>query len=114
MNLMNNLVCHCWGSNEPIIIHMGIEYDDYGTFPILGNSFECVIFNDFEYCAKSEDTICHDHPYLKIGNTGGARTRILTILREDTQGNQFHPDWKQIMETWKNIRQKCKPEGGCF
>lgn len=101
-------------SKEPQVVHKGIECDGCGTSPILGIRYKCAVCKDFDYCAKCEDSLGHDHPFLKIRNAGGAPTQILTVLREDAQGNQIQPDWKQMKETWKNIRQQCKPEGGCW
>lgn len=78
---------------QPIEIHVGVACDGCEVAPITGIRYKCAVLKDFDYCAKCEATIPHDHPFLKIRKAGGAPSMIFTVLQDD-QGNDQRPDWK--------------------
>lgn len=108
-------------SKEAPVVHDGVQCDGCKVSPIVGVRYKCAVCKDFDYCAKCEDSLGHDHPFLKIRKAGGAPSMIITVLNEEEPGQK--PDWKQMKETWKNAKQQwkqhakeqgfnpCKPHG---
>jgi len=70
-------------SKEPLVEHAKVECDGCGVAPIMGIRYKCAVCKDFDYCAKCEATLGHDHPFLKIRKAGGAPAMIITVLNEE-------------------------------
>jgi len=70
-------------SKDPVVEHTNVECDGCGTAPIKGIRYKCAVCKDFDYCAKCEENLGHDHPFLKIRKNGGAPAMIVTVLNED-------------------------------
>lgn len=76
-------------SKEPQVVHSNITCDGCGMHPIVGHRYKCAVCEDFDYCTKCEETLGHDHPFLKIRKAGGAPAMIVTVLNEaDSQTNE--------------------------
>jgi hypothetical protein len=81
-------------SKEPLVHHEGVQCDGCGVSPIVGIRYKCAVCKDFDYCAKCEESLGHDHPFLKIRKAGGTPSMIITVLNEEKPGQQ--PDWQQM------------------
>jgi len=79
-------------SKEPLVNHEGVQCDGCGVSPIMGIRYKCAVCKDFDYCTKCEESLGHDHPFLKIRKAGGAPSMIITVLNEEEPGQK--PDWK--------------------
>jgi hypothetical protein len=56
----------------PLVEHVAVECDGCGVAPIKGIRYKCAVCKDFDYCAKCEASLGHDHPFLKIRKADGA------------------------------------------
>lgn len=81
----------------------------------MGIRYKCAVLKDFDYCSKCEATLEHKHPFLKIRKAGGAPSMIFTVLNEDAEGNPTgdqQPDWKQMKEAFKTVKQQWREQHG--
>ena len=72
-------------SKETVVKHTNVKCDGCGVSPILGVRYKCSVCQDFDYCTKCEETLGHDHPFLKIRKAGGAPLVMITVLSDDGQ-----------------------------
>ena len=49
-------------------IHLGVICDGCGMNPIQGIRYKCSVCNNFDYCEKCEETIPHDHAFIKLAH----------------------------------------------
>jgi uncharacterized CHY-type Zn-finger protein len=87
-----------------------VQCDGCKVAPITGIRYKCAVCEDFDYCAKCEENLGHDHPFLKIRKAGGAPTMMMTVLNEEEPrheerkqkhcGGKNKPEWKQMKEQW--------------
>lgn len=70
-------------SKEPLVEHTNVTCDGCGINPILGIRYKCAVCKDFDYCSNCEESLGHDHPFLKIRKNGGAPAVMITVLNED-------------------------------
>lgn len=64
------------------MVHERVQCDGCGINPIIGIRYKCAVCKDFDYCAKCEDNMGHDHPFLKIRTANGAPAMMITVLNE--------------------------------
>lgn len=87
-----------------------MQCDGCKIAPITGIRYKCAVCQDFDYCAKCEESLGHDHPFLKIRKAGGAPAMMMTVLNEEEPrreerkqrhcGGQNKPEWKAMKEQW--------------
>lgn len=81
-------------SKEDLVRHEGIECDGCGVCPIVGIRYKCSVRKDFDYCAKCEETLESDYPFLKIRKAGGAPSMIMVVLNEEGKDEKpSKPQW---------------------
>ena len=49
-------------------IHYGVMCDGCGMNPIEGIRYKCSVCKNFDYCEKCEETIPHDHAFIKLAH----------------------------------------------
>lgn len=47
-------------------VHQRVSCDGCGVNPIVGLRYKCSVCPDFDFCEKCEDTVKHDHAFIKI------------------------------------------------
>lgn len=47
-------------------MHENVSCDGCGDNPIRGLRYKCSVCKDFDYCAKCEERLQHEHAFLKI------------------------------------------------
>lgn len=50
---------------------------------IRGARYKCTVCQDFDYCEKCEDSIAHEHSFIKIKSPEQKPAAIVTIIPED-------------------------------
>ena len=93
-------------------MHEGVECDGCHICPIVGDRYKCAVCKDFDYCAKCEENMGHEHPFLKIKKAGDAPIMMLTVLKDQVEealgkeeskeqtGHKHHGHkkfWKEMM-----------------
>lgn len=75
-----------------------MECDGCGVGPIRGLRYKCSVCKNFDYCAKCEERLQHEHAFLKISQPGGAPDVMITMLgeeepeaQEESKGGQQDP-----------------------
>ena len=48
------------------IVHQKVTCDGCKVFPIRGIRYKCTVCPDFDYCEKCEETVEHNHVFMKI------------------------------------------------
>jgi len=77
------------------IVHDRVICDGCGLKPITGVRYKCAICNNFDLCQECEETIDHDHPFLKIKHPKLAPKVLITSIYEENEVKIFH-DCKNV------------------
>lgn len=68
------------GNPSNTVIHERYTCDGCGVHPIVGVRYKCSVCRDFDYCEKCEETIEHEHAFLKIKHPRQSPKMIITAL----------------------------------
>jgi hypothetical protein len=88
------------------VVHERVECDGCSVAPITGVRYKCAVCQDFDYCAKCEESLEHPHPMLKIRKAGGAPAMMVTVLNEagsDKPAKDQKPDWHALKQQWRQM-----------
>jgi hypothetical protein len=110
------------------VVHERVECDGCHICPIVGDRYKCAVCKDFDYCAKCEENMGHEHPFLKIKKAGDAPIMMLTVLKdqieealgkEESKEQKGHRHehkkfWKEMMGGFlQKLGEHKQKEGGC-
>lgn len=68
---------------DPEAVHTNVGCDGCNVAPIVGLRYKCSVCKNFDYCAKCEERLDHEHAFLKISQPGGAPDVMITMLPEE-------------------------------
>lgn len=71
-------------------IHRGVTCDGCQAYPIEGIRYKCAVCADFDFCEKCEDSVNHDHPFLKIRHVKHTPRRIIAVIDDEEDSMEFN------------------------
>lgn len=90
-------------------IHQKCKCDGCGKYPIIGNRYKCCVCKNNDFCSKCEETIYHDHPFIKMRRPEQVPVSIFCVVNEDTPGVVADGD---VNAEFANFFQNGFPLGG--
>ena len=79
------------------VTHSRVECDSCGVAPIVGTRYKCSVCKNFDFCQKCEETVEHEHAFLKIARPEDHPRTIITAMYEDDE--EIKPEYTQQEET---------------
>ena len=82
-------------SKNDKVVHFGVTCDSCQKNDIEGARYKCSVCSNFDFCEQCQETVEHEHPFLKIKTLKQTPLKILTVLNEDdvtsfeANGNRF-------------------------
>ena len=74
-------------TSEAEAVHANVSCDGCGIAPIVGLRYKCSVCKNFDYCAKCEERLGHEHAFLKINQPGGAPEVMITMMNEEQESS---------------------------
>jgi hypothetical protein len=68
-NIIQNEIRQTLGQDQEPVVHEKVTCDSCNTNPIVGARYKCTVCPDFDFCEKCEETVPHEHPFMKIKNS---------------------------------------------
>ena len=68
---------------ESTEVHETVECDGCGVGPIVGPRYKCSVCENFDFCARCEEFVDHEHAFLKIKRAEDSPSVIVTGVYEE-------------------------------